>query len=91
VTDIQKAFRTDMNAGRGMPTSLSGLTNKSVHEFDTESKGRLVHFVVSTISNLCALICPNDPATLAQICAENIVGRCSVKDTKLQVNLKTVI
>ena len=90
VTDIRKALGMDTNLGRGMP-STSNRMKKSVDEFDAESKSQLVHFVVSAMSNICALICPKDPTTLAQRCAENIAGGYSSKDAKLQGNLKTVI
>lgn len=90
MTDIRDALGMGMNLRRGMP-SLSGCTNKSVDEFDDESKSRLVQFVVSTISNLCTFVFPKDPATVEQICAENIVGRCSANDAKLLENLTTVI
>ena len=63
MTDIRNALDIDINVGRGIP-SLSDRTNKNMDEFDAESSGRLVHFVVSEISNLCALICPKDPTTL---------------------------
>ena len=56
---------------------------KSVDEFYAERKSQLVHFFVSIISNLCTLICPKDPTTLAQIYAEKIAGGCSAKDAKL--------
>ena len=71
VTDIQKALGMDTNLGRGMP-SISDHMKKSVDEFDAESKSRLVHFVVSAMSNICALVCPKDPTALVQRCAENI-------------------
>ena len=80
----------DTNLGRGMP-STSDRMKKSVDEFDAESKSQLVHFVVSAMSNICALICPKDPTTLAQRCAENIAGGYSSKDAKLRGNMKTII
>lgn len=89
-TNNRKALGINMNLRRGMK-SFSDCTSRIVDEFDAESKGRLILFVVSTISQFCTFICLKDPATLARLCAKNIACGYSTMDAMLQRILKTVI